>query len=572
MRNLEIAEIFREIARILEIKGDNVFRIRAYERAAQNIESTTEDIAEFIKRDNLTDIPGIGKDLAEKIKEFHKTGKLKFLRDLKKTIPEGLLQILNIPSVGPKTTKLLYDKLKIKSILDLELAIKKKRLDGIFGIKDKTIENIQKGIELVKKGKERMSLATAMEIAGYFTSALRKIQEVKKISVAGSLRRMKETVKDIDILIVSNHPKKIMNTFTKLPPAKRILATGETKSSVLTKDDVQVDVRVVGEKEFGAALLYFTGSKNFNVKLRQIAQRRKQKISEYGVFSVRTAKDKYLAGKTEEEIFKLLKLDYIEPELREDTGEIELASEHKLPNLIEITDIKGDLHTHSTYSDGESSIQDMAQAAIEKGYRYIAITDHSQSLRVANGMSIDDLKKKKSEIEKLNKIFKDFTILYGTEVDIDSEGNLDYNDNVLAEFDVVVAAVHTGFKQSKTQLTKRIVSACKNKHVDIIAHPTGRLWGTRDPYDLDFDEILKVAKETGTFLEINAFPNRLDLNDIHARAAKEKGVKLAIGTDSHSFEHLNGMKFGIAVARRGWLEKSDIVNTLDIENLLKIKK
>jgi len=572
MRNLEIAEIFREIAKILEIKGDNVFRIRAYERAAQNIESITEDISEFIKRDNLTDIPGIGKDLAEKIKEFHRTGKLKFLRDLKKTIPEGLLEILNIPSVGPKTAKLLYDKLKIKSIADLELAIKKNKLAGIFGIKDKTIENIQKGIELVKKGKERMSLATAMEVAGYFTSALRKIQEVKKISVAGSLRRMKETVRDIDILMVSNDPERIMSTFTKLPPVKRILATGETKSSVLTKDDVQVDVRVVGEKEFGAALLYFTGSKSFNVKLRQIAQRRKQKINEYGVFSVRTAKDKYLVGKTEEEIFKLLKLDYIEPELREDAGEIEFAFQHKLPNLIEITDIKGDLHTHSTYSDGESSIQDMAKAAIEKGYRYIAITDHSQSLRVANGMSIDDLKKKKNEIEKLNTIFKNFTILYGTEVDIDSEGNLDYNDNVLAEFDIVVAAVHTGFKQSETQLTKRIVSACRNKHVDIIAHPTGRLWGTRNPYDLDFDEILKVAKDTGTFLEINAFPNRLDLNDIHARAAKEKGVRLAIGTDSHSFEHLDGMKFGIAVARRGWLEKSDVANTLDIGNLLKIKK
>lgn len=572
MKNREIAEIFREIAKILEIKGENVFRIRAYERTAQNIESLTEDISDFIKRDNLSDIPGIGKDLSERIKELHKTGKLKFLQDLKKTVPEGLLEILNIPSVGPKTAKLLYDKLKVKNIRDLELAIKKNKLEGIFGIKQKTIENIQKGIELVKKGKERMTLAAAIDIADYFTSALRKIPEVKKISVAGSLRRMKETVRDIDILVVSNYPDRIMDIFTKIPEVKRILAKGKTKSSVLTKEDIQVDVRVVEENSFGAALLYFTGSKNFNVKLRQIAQRRQQKINEYGVFSVKTAKEKYLAGKTEEEIFKLLKLDFIVPELREDTGEIEFASQHKLPELVELKDIKGDLHTHSTYSDGGNSVLDMAKAARKKGYQYIALTDHSQSLRVANGMSIADLKKKKNEIEKLNKAFKDFTILYGTEVDIDSEGNLDYKNSILAEFDIVVAAIHSGFKQSQSQITKRIVNACKNKHVDIIAHPTGRLWGTREPYEFDFGEILKAVKDTGTFLEINAFPNRLDLNDINARAAKEKGVKLAIGTDSHIFEQLDGMKFGVAVARRGWLEKNDVANTFDIENLLKIKK
>ncbi|MDD2653972.1 MAG: DNA polymerase/3'-5' exonuclease PolX [Candidatus Omnitrophica bacterium] len=572
MNNIEIAEIFREIAQILEIKGENVFRIRAYERAAQNIESLTEDISDFIKNDSLSDIPGIGKDLSDKIKEIYITGKLKFLSDLKKTIPEGLLEILKIPSVGPKTAKLLYDKLKIKSISDLESAIKKNKLAGIFGIKEKTIENIQKGIELVKKGKERMSLAIAMDVANYFTNALSRIPEVKEISTAGSLRRKKETVRDIDILVVSNFPGKIMDVFTKLPAVKRIMAKGETKSSVLTKDDVQVDVRVVEEKEFGAALLYFTGSKNFNVKLRHIAQRNQQKINEYGVFSVKGPKEKYLAGKTEEEIFKFLKLDYIEPEMREDTGEIELASKHKLPKLIDIEDIKGDLHTHSTYSDGGNSISDMAKAAIKKGYQYIALTDHSQSLRVANGMSAADLKKKKAEIEKLNNNFKNFVILYGTEVDIDSGGNLDYKDSILEEFDIVVAAIHTGFKQSKSQITKRIVNACKNKHVDIIAHPTGRLWGTREPYDFDFDEILKVANDTGTFLEINAFPNRLDLNDVHSRAAKEKGVKLSIGTDSHLFEQLDNMRFGVAVARRGWLEKNDVVNTLNVENLLKIKK
>jgi len=572
MSNIEISEIFQEIAKILEIKGENVFRIRAYERAAQTIENLSVDIAELIKKDKLTDLPGIGQDLAGKIQEIHKTRKLKYLQDLRKTIPKGLLEILNIPSVGPKTAKMLCDKLKIKNIRGLENAIKKGHLGGLFGIKDKTVENIQKGIDLLKRGKERMSLSTAVEIAGNFIESLENLPDVKRISPAGSLRRMKETVRDIDILTISTHPKKIMDVFTKLPQVKRVMAKGETKSSLLTKDDIQVDLRVVENKSYGAALLYFTGSKNFNIKLRQIAQRKKLKINEYGIFSVKTKKEKYLAGKTEEEIFNLLKLDYIVPEIREDSGEIELAAKNKLPRLIKLKDLKGDFHVHTTYSDGRSTVAEMVQAARKKGYEYIALTDHSQSLRIANGLSVTNLKKKKREIEKINKTVKNFRILYGTEVDIDSNGRLDYKDKILAECDIVIAAIHSGFRQSKQQLTKRIINACKNKHVDIIAHPTGRLWGTRDSYELDFEEVFRVAKDTGTFLEINSFPSRLDLNDIHCRQAKEHGIKLAISTDAHAAEQLDVISFGVAVARRGWLEKKDVINTLSLKELLKTKK
>lgn len=569
MKNLEVSAVFREIAKILEIKGGNPFRIRAYERAAQNIEGLTEDIEDFLRDDRLTEIPGIGKDLSERIKEFIQNGRIKIYEDLKKTIPKGLLDLLNIPSVGPKTAKLLYDELRIKNILDLERAIKKNRLRGIFGIKEKTIENISKGIELLKRGRERMTLAQAELIAYEFIEGLKGLPEAKKISPAGSLRRRKETVRDIDILVESDKPKKIMDTFTRLPGVGVIQAKGETKSSLRTRNDVQVDCRVVEKKSFGAALLYFTGSKNFNIKIRQIAIRKGLKINEYGIFR----KNKFIAGATEEEIFKVLGMSYIEPELREDNTEIELAQRSRLPRLIELKDIKGDLHAHSAWSDGVNTIEEMVRAAIRKGYSYIAITDHSRSLKVAGGLSIADLKKKKKEIDRMNKKLKKFRVLYGTEVDIGSEGNLDYKNEVLKEFDLVVAAIHSGFKQSKSQLTRRLARACENKYVHIIAHPTGRLWGVREAYDLDMDEVFNIAKATNTHFEINSFPQRLDLNDTNCRRAKEIGVKLALGTDAHTVEQLENMQLGISVARRGWLSKENVINTLPLEELLKaIKK
>jgi len=569
MKNLEIVRIFRDIAQILQIKGGNVFRIRAYERAAQNIEGLSQDIEDFIKEDRLTEVPGIGKDLSERIKELVGTGKIKMYEDLKKSIPEGLLDLLEIPSVGPRTAKLLYEKLKIKNIPGLEKAIKKNKLRGIFGIKEKTIENMLKGIELVKRGRERMTLAQAIQVGEEFLSALNKFPEVKRIAVAGSLRRQKETVRDIDILVVSDEPKKIMAEFSGLKAVKEVLAEGETKASIRTRDDVQVDCRVVEQRSFGAALLYFTGSKNFNIKLRQAAIRKGLKLNEYGIFR----KGKFIAGRTEEEMFKVLGMPYVEPELREDNGEIELAQESKLPELIEPKDIKGDLHTHSKWSDGGNTIEEMARAAGDLGYSYIAITDHSRSLRIARGLTTADLRKKKNEIDKINKKLKGFRLLYGTEAEIDSGGRLDYKDGVLKEFDIVIAAIHSGFKQPKEQLTRRMVKACTNKYVHIIAHPTGRLWGVREAYDIDLDAVLEAAKETNTHLEINAFTQRLDLNDLNCRRAKEKGVKLALGTDAHAAEQLSAMKLGVSVARRGWLGKEDVLNTLPLEELLKeIKK
>ncbi|MGD0336376.1 MAG: DNA polymerase/3'-5' exonuclease PolX [Candidatus Omnitrophota bacterium] len=569
MKNAEIAQVFREIASILEIKGENVFRIHAYERAAQNIEGLTENIEGLYRAGRLREVPGIGKDLANRIEEFIRSGKIKVYEELKKSIPAGLLGLLKIPSVGPKTAKLLYDKLKIKGVSDLEAAIRKNKLTGIFGIKEKTIENILKGIAILKRGKERMTLPQATFVAEEFVSALWNMPEVKKISVAGSLRRQKETVRDIDILVTSNKPEKIMSAFTGIPSVKDILAKGQTKASVRTKEDVQVDCRVVEQGSFGAALLYFTGSKNFNIKLRQIAIRKGLKLNEYGLFR----KDKFISGKTEEEMLKGLGLSYIEPELREDNGEIELAKKSKLPSLVELKEIKGDLHVHSLWSDGNNSIEEMSSAAKKLGYSYIASTDHSQGLKVAGGLDLRDLKRKKSEIEALNKKLKGFRILYATEVDIDSEGRIDYKDEILKGFDIVVAAIHSGFKQSKQQLTRRMIKACSSKYVHIIAHPTGRLWGVRDAYDIDTEEVLKAASDTNTYMEINAFGQRLDLNDQNCRRAKELGVKVAINTDSHEKSQLESMKFGVSIARRGWLSKEDVINTLPLDELLKaIKK
>lgn len=564
MINQEISDIFREIADILEIKGANVFRVRAYLRAAQNIEGLSKDLKQLAKEGRLSEISGIGPDLSAKIKEYLETGKISMLKAIKKTIPAGLLDLLKIPTVGPKTTKLLYEKLKIKNIPGLESAIAKGKLKGIPGIKEKTIENIQKGIQVFKRGKERLTISQASNIAQECLEFLKDIPEAKNITPAGSLRRRKETIGDIDILLTSAKPEKIMQLFTKMPMVKDVLAQGQTKSAIRTKEDIQIDCRVVEAKSFGAALLYFTGSKNFNIKIRHIAIQKGLKINEYGAFR----NERLLAGRTEEEMFKLLGMEFVPPEMREDNGEIELSLKFRLPRLVEISDLKGDLHAHSHWSDGINSIEEMALAAKALGYSYIAITDHSQSLKIARGLSIADLEKKRKEIEGINDKLGNFRVLFGTEVDIDAQGKLDYPEYILREFDIVVAAIHTGFKQSKTQLTRRMVSACKSKHVNIIAHPTGRLWGQREAYDIDLDEILKAAHDTNTALEINSFPQRLDLNDVSCRRAKEKGVKICINTDAHTTNGLSAMQFGVSVARRGWLSKENILNTLSLKSLL----
>ena len=415
MKNKDIAKIFRQIAQILEIKGENHFRIRAYERGAQNIESLSEDIEVFIKEDRVTTIPGIGKDLEQKIKEIVSEGRLQYLEDLKKDIPKGLLDILAIPGVGPKTAKLLYEKLEIRDVVMLERMAHAGRIRELPGMKQKTEENILRGIEILKRGHDRMDLKTAQDVALSFTSGLKKLKEVKRIDPAGSLRRRKDTVRDIDLLISSNKPEKVMHAFTTLPQVKEIIVKGPTKSSILSIDNIQVDVRVIKDDSYGAALLYFTGSKEHNIRLRQRAITKDLKLSEYGIFR----NNKRIAGKTEMEMYKKLGLSYIEPELREDRGEIEGALEDKLPDLIELKDIKGDLHAHSTWSDGGSSMEEVVKKAKDIGYEYIAITDHSQGLKIAGGLDRQDLKNKKKEMDMLSKKYKGINILFGAEVDID---------------------------------------------------------------------------------------------------------------------------------------------------------
>ncbi len=569
MKNKEIAEIFERIATYLEIKGENIFKIKAYQRAAENILTLGEDIAQIQKDNRLSTIPGVGEALQVKITEYLETGKISAYENLKKEIPETILDIVQIPSIGPKKAKLFFDHLHVKSVAELEAAIQSKKILGLPGIQEKTIENILRGIRLVKQGQERMNLGRAYAIAEQFVSQLKKMKKVKRVSFAGSLRRMKETIRDVDILVDSSAPQKVIDSFVALPQVKSINAQGDTKASILTHEGIQVDLRVVESRSYGAALLYFTGSKNFNVKIRQIAIKKDMKINEYGVFSMKGEKEKFLAGKTEKEVLSILNLPDIPPELREDIGEMELFSVRKIPKLVELSDIKGDLHAHSVWSDGRNTISEMAKAAQQKGYEYIAITDHSPRLKIAGGVSVENLKKKRAEIEKLNKGFKNFHILFGTEVEIDSNGNLDYNEKVLSEFDIVIAAIHSGFEQSRKQLTERITKACQNKHVHIIAHPTGVHIGKREPYDVDFKEICKTAAQTNTYLEINAFPIRLDLHSANVYFARSQNVPFSVNTDAHAIDHLDFMKFGVAVARRGWLEKKHILNTLSLAELIK---
>ncbi len=571
MKNIEIANIFNEIANILELKEDNPFRIRAYRRAALNLEGLTEDIEEIAKRNELTEIPGIGKDLAEKIQKFLSTGHIEYYERLKKETPSILLELVTIPGIGPKTANLLYKNLKFKSIQDLEEMARLHKIAGLPGLKEKTEENILRGIEFIKKGKERMPLGFALPIANDIIFNLKKLPETKRITIAGSVRRMKETVKDIDILVTSNSPEKVMAEFIKLPQIMDVLAHGSTKSSVLTKDGIQVDLRVVEPESFGAGLAYFTGSQAHNIRLREMAVKKGWKINEYGVFNERT--NSKIAGKEEEEIYKILGLPFIPPELREDTGEVEAAIKNRLPILIELKDIKGDLHVHSKWSDGSDSLEVLAEAAQRRGYEYIVITDHSKSLPVAGGLKEEELIKQVKEIEKLNKTLKGFRLLTGAEVDILSDGKLAFSDDILSMLDFAVAAVHSGFKQTKEVLTKRLIKAMQNKFVRCIVHPTGRLMGVREGYEVDFEEIYKAARDTNTAIEINAYPERMDLTDINCHRAKEVGVKLAISTDAHTKDQLDNILFGISVARRGWIEKDDVLNTLSLDNLLEgIKK
>ena len=502
MKNQEIARIFFEIADFYEIMGTE-WKPRAYRKAAMSVESLSDDITEACNKNKLMDIPGIGKGIAEKINEYITTGSIKEYERLKKIIPKGLIGIMNIPGIGPKKAMLIYKKLRIKTISELERAARLHKLSKLPAFKEKTEQNILEGIKLIKKGKERVLLGFALQIADEIQNKLKDLKEVSRADVAGSIRRMKETIHDIDILVTSDNPMPVMNFFSKMPEVHRILAKGPTRASVMLRNGLQVDLRIVPDKSYGAALNYLTGSKDHNIKLRELAVKRGYKFNEYGLFN---KKGSMIAGKTEADIYKQFKMDYIEPELRENTGEIEAAIKHKLPKLIGLRDIKGDFHTHSTYSDGVNNISEMVEAARKIGYDYICISDHSKSQHIARGLSEDKLAERNKEILMLRKKYRDINILAGAEVDILSNGSLDYDDDILKKLDIVVASVHSGFRMGINEMTKRICKAMGNEHVDIIGHPTGRLIDRRDPYAINFNEIFNTAIETNTLLEINGSP------------------------------------------------------------------
>jgi len=566
MKNREIARIFSEIADIMEIKKDNIFKIRAYRKAALNLDGFNRDLAQLSHKE-LLEIPGVGTDLAARIEEYLQTGTMALFEQLKREIPAGVFALLAIPDLGPKTARIIYDTLGITSIEELEQAALEHKLIGIRGIQQKTEENILKGIAAVKRGRERQPLGRMLPAALELVDALKKQAVLDRIEVAGSIRRRRDSIKDIDIVATSPDPAGVMEAFVALPQVHDVSMRGPTRASITIREGVQVDLRVVEPASFGAALAYLTGSQAHNVSLREMAQKRGLKINEYGIF--REEDNQRLGGENEEDVYRLLGLQFVPPVLREDRGEIEAAQAGKLPHLVTEADIRGDLHVHSRWSDGAHTIAELAEAARQRGLGYIAITDHSQGLGVARGLSVDRLMEQAAEIRELNRELKGFRVLHGTEMDILGDGSLDFPDQVLKELDIVVASIHSGFGNSREVMTSRIVAAMRNPYVDIIAHPTGRIIGEREGYQVDMEEVLQVAKETGTALEINAYPLRLDLGDAQVRRAKELGVAIAINTDSHTKLQFETLHYGISVAQRGWLERGDVLNTLEPDELLK---
>ncbi len=565
----KIVEIFREMADLLAIKGENPFRIRAYEKAADALEQASGNLQDLRHEGKLEQIPDLGKGMREKIVTILSTGRLPAYEELKKEIPAGVRELLWIPEVGPKTVSLLHEEVGVKSIEELEELVGSHKLQHLPGMGAKTEENILRGIGLYRTSRARILLGKALPLVEEVMDELREKASswVERISPAGSLRRGKETIGDIDILVSSASSHAVMDVFTTLSYVREVLAKGETKSSILTHQGLQMDLRVVSPDSFGAALQYFTGSKAHNIALRERAIKKGLKINEYGVF---TQDGRRIGGRNEEEVYVCLDLPLIPPELREDRGEMKAAEEGQLPNLLEEEEIRGDFHVHSRASDGSASIGELVEKARGKGYEYLAVTEHSVSLRVAGGLSEESLLARTEEIRRMNSHLEDFRVLAGSEVDIKKDGTLDYSNEVLKELDIVIAAVHTGFKQNREAMTTRVIKAMQNPFVRIFAHPTGRLLGKRDPYAIDLDKVLEVAKEENIWLEISAQPDRLDLTDIWVREAKKRRVKMVISTDAHNIGGLDLVPLGVITARRGWLESDDVVNTLPLKDILKV--
>jgi len=564
-KNKILSEMFEKMGDALDFLGENPFKISAYRRAARVLNDLPEDVEEIYKSeglDGLKKIPGIGERIAKKIAEYLETGKIRKYEEVVGQVPVELLDLLDVQGLGPKTLRLAHDKLGVKNLDDLKRVLEDGSLARLPGMGLKKVENIKKGLELYERMRERIPIGLAFPIVEDIIERMKKLKEVKRISACGSFRRMKETVGDLDILVEGEDGRGIIQYFVSLPGVTRVLAAGDTKGSAIFHDKYQVDLRVVPANSYGAALQYFTGSKAHNIHLRTIAKSMGLKISEYGVFRG----EEQIGGAEEEDVYRSLGLVWIPPEMREDWGEIEAASEGGLPELVRIEDIKGDLHVHSKYSDGTATLEEIVEYGRKLGYEYIAVADHSQSVKYARGLEPERLLRKLEELRIINKKYDDFKLIMSTEVDILQDGSLDYEDELLKEMDFVIAAVHIWSKDE--DVTPRILKAMENPYVHAVAHPTGRLITQREGYRVDIDAVIEKALETGTALEINAYYERLDLNDINIRKAKEAGVKLYIGTDTHNIGQLWMMKLGVGMARRGWLEKDDLLNTLSYEEFI----
>ncbi|MBI3632709.1 MAG: DNA polymerase/3'-5' exonuclease PolX [Candidatus Vogelbacteria bacterium] len=573
--NLDISRAFSKIAEILEIQGENVFRIRAYERAAQMIDGLPEECGDIYNGGGLAAlraIPGIGDDLSNKIEEMLKTGKLKALEELRKKVPEGVVDILSIEGMGPKKTKFVWKKFKVDSVDKLEALVKSGKLSNLRGWGEKSSANIFHAIELSRKMGGRLPIHEVMNIAEKIVDLLKKSKLCENVEIAGSLRRMKDSIGDIDILVTSKKPKAVTDLFTKMTYVSEVISTGPTKSTVLLKSGIEADIRVLDPKQFGAGLYYFTGSKEHHVLTRTIAVKKGITISEYGVYKgTKENKGILLAAKTENDVFRAIGLPYIPPELREARGEIEAAIKDQLPKLVEEEDIKGDLHMHSNISDGDDTILEMVGAVKQKDYEYIAITDHSSSMGMVKGVKKDNIDHYLSLVNEARKKFSTIHILAGSEVDISKDGSLYLPDECLRRLDWVVASVHLNIKMTADEMTKRYLKAIENPFVNVIAHPTSRIVGSRAPFEFDFIKVAEHAKKHNVALEINS-SYRLDLNDVHIRQAKEIGVKMVINSDAHTKSGF-GLRFGVGQARRGWCEKNDILNCLDWKDFIShIKK
>ncbi len=572
MKNQELAAIFYEIADILDAQGVKWEPI-AYRKAGRSIESLPEAIEDVYAaggRDALLKIAGVGQSIASSIEEFLKTGKMKKLEQLRAKIPSAVLQMMQIEGMGPKRAMILYKKLKIKSIQDLKKSIMRHKISKLAGFGQKSEQNLAENIKMYERGHERTLLGIALPIAREIVKKLKQLKEVEAAIPSGSVRRGKETVGDLDILVISKNASKVMNVFTTLPEVGRVLAKGPTKSTVVLKNNLQADVRVLEEKSFGAALQYFTGSVEHNVELRRIAIEKGYKLSEYGLFERKT--NKLIAGKTEEEIYKKLGLRWVPPEIRENNGEIDASRKGRLPNLIELKDIKGDFHTHTRWSDGTHTIEDMVLASKQLGYQYVAITDHSKSDTIAHGMDVKRLQQYIEAVRAAAKKFHDIKVFAGAEVYMRPDGSLDYPDETLKKLDIVVASIHRNFKLPQDKMTKRIVAMFENKNVDIFGHPSARLIGTRAPIEADWQHVFQVAADRGVVLEVDGIPDRLDLKDTHVRRAIEAGCKLAITSDAHDKNQLRYTEFGVITARRGWAEPKHVVNTWPLKQLSKVFK